>query len=125
MRVDHSRKSVARGLLAGLLLALGSVALAQEPRVAVPPPPLFPRALNAVKAPHQPTPVPPTLEIEVLDPNVDPRGNPAVVTKPSCVRTCHGPEGRLTVDIPEVVLVHRYYYTGDRTFQGPFLPGGP
>src|SRR5262249_52991165 len=36
-----------------------------------------------------------------------------------------GPEERLIVDIPEVVLVHRYYYTGDRTFQGPFLPGGP
>jgi hypothetical protein len=62
-------------------------------------------------------PVPPTLEIEVLDPNVDPLGNPAVLTK----KTPHG----LEVDIPPVVLVHRYYYTGDRSFQGPMLPGGP
>lgn len=62
-------------------------------------------------------PVPPTLEIEVLDPNVDPLGNPAVLTKP-------GPGG-LEVDIPPVVLVHRYYFTGDRSFQGPMLPGGP
>jgi hypothetical protein len=31
----------------------------------------------------------------------------------------------MVVDIPPVVLVHRYYYTGDRSFQGPMLPGGP
>ena len=61
--------------------------------------------------------VPPTLEIELLDPNVDPLGNPAVLTRP-------GPRG-LEVDIPPVVLVHKYYYTGDRSFQGPMLPGGP
>lgn len=74
---------------------------------------------------HQPAPVPPHLEIEILDPNVDPRGNPAVKlqSRIACTRT--GPEERFVVDIPEVVLVHRYYYTGDRTFQGPFLPGGP
>ena len=64
-------------------------------------------------------PVPPTLEIEVLDPNVDPMGNPAVVV----VRNLGG--GESIVDIPPVVLVHRYYYTGDRSFQGPMLPGGP
>ena len=33
--------------------------------------------------------------------------------------------GGLAVDIPPVVLVHRYYYTGDRSFQGPMIPGGP
>ncbi|HKM52653.1 MAG TPA: hypothetical protein VJY33_04530, partial [Isosphaeraceae bacterium] len=63
-------------------------------------------------------PVPPTLEIEVLDPNVDPLGNPAVITSKDAA-------GRTLVDIPPVVLVHRYYYTGDRSFQGPMLPGGP
>jgi len=63
-------------------------------------------------------PVPPTLEIEILDPNVDPLGNPAVHTTKDAA-------GRTVVDIPQVVLVHRYYYTGDRSFQGPMLPGGP
>lgn len=63
-------------------------------------------------------PVPPTLEIEVLDPNADPLGNPAVITTKD-------PLGRTVVDIPPTVLVHRYYYTGDRSFQGPMLPGGP
>jgi hypothetical protein len=83
------------------------------------------RLWTAASEAHQPTPVPPTLELEILDPNVDPRGNPAVVLNPRVVCTRQGPEGRLFVDIPEVVIVHRYYYTGDRTFQAQFLPGGP
>jgi hypothetical protein len=76
---------------------------------------VVPRAHVAVD--RTTVPVPPTLEIEVLDPNVDPLGNPAVITRPA--------PGGLAVEIPPVVLVHRYYYTGDRTFQGPLLPGGP
>jgi hypothetical protein len=36
-----------------------------------------------------------------------------------------GPSGRVIVDIPPTVLVHRYYYTGDRSFQFKMLPGGP
>lgn len=66
------------------------------------------------------TPVPPGLEIEILDPNADPNGNPAVLLKDSAQS-----EDTQQVEIPPVVLVHRYYYTGDRTFQGPMLPGGP
>ncbi len=89
------------------------------------PAPIFPRLNVAVRAPHQAVPVPPTLEIEVLDPNVDPRGNPAVLTRPTEVWTHRGPQERLAVDIPPTVLVHRYYYTGDRSFQAPLLPGGP
>lgn len=65
-----------------------------------------------------PATVPPTLEIEVLDPGVDPLGNPAIFLEP-------GRLGQMQVEIPPVVLVHRYYYTGDRSFQGPMLPGGP
>jgi len=72
---------------------------------------------TAVRA-AQPAPVPPTLEIEVLDPNADPLGNPAVIVRDDGY-------GQSFVDIPPVVLVHRYYYTGDRSFQGPMLPGGP
>lgn len=62
--------------------------------------------------------VPPALEIEVLDPNVDPLGNPAVLTKTNQA-------GKFVIDIPPAVLVHRYYYTGERSFQGPMIPGGP
>ncbi|MBW3541936.1 MAG: hypothetical protein KY476_16835 [Planctomycetes bacterium] len=61
--------------------------------------------------------VPPADELEVLDPHVDPEGKPRVLTRP----TGDG----LEVDIPPAVIVHRYYYTGDRSFQGPRLPGGP
>ena len=61
--------------------------------------------------------VPATQEIEVLDPGVDPTGKPAVLLRP-------GPLGQV-VDIPPAVLVHRFYYTGDRTFQAQLLPGGP
>lgn len=62
--------------------------------------------------------VPPTKEIEVLDPNADPLGQPAVeLNRDEC--------GNLVVDIPPAVLVHRYYYTGDRSFQAQLLPGGP
>lgn len=71
-----------------------------------------------VRAAHrQPRNVPPTDEIELLDPNADPLGRPAVELHD----TAHG----LQVDIPPAVLVHKYYYTGDRSFQAQMLPGGP
>jgi hypothetical protein len=65
-------------------------------------------------------PVPPWQEIEILDPNVDPLGRPAVKVSPVI-----GPDGQAHIDIPPTILVHRFYYTGDRSFQGPMLPGGP
>ncbi len=67
---------------------------------------------------HPRVPVPPTDEIEILDPNVDPTGKPAVLLHPSG-------DGQMQVDIPQTVLVHKYYYTGDRNFQAQLLPGGP
>jgi hypothetical protein len=71
---------------------------------------------------HMPAspPVPPTEEIEVLDPNVDPMGRATVQVKPVI-----GADGVARVDIPPCVIVHKFYYTGDRSFQGPMLPGGP
>ena len=33
--------------------------------------------------------------------------------------------GFMKIDIPPTVIVHKYYYTGDRSFQARFLPGGP
>ncbi|HEY1188110.1 MAG TPA: hypothetical protein VGE74_10660 [Gemmata sp.] len=77
-------------------------------------------------------PVPPTQEIEILDPNVDPTGKPAVRTAgfapadpslPCPVLPAAVPQQQL--DVPPAVLVHKFYYTGDRSFQGPMLPGGP
>lgn len=64
------------------------------------------------------TTVPPQMEIEVLDPNADAAGKPAVELKKDGA-------GNYIIDIPPVVLVHRHYYSGDRSFQGPMLPGGP
>jgi hypothetical protein len=64
-------------------------------------------------------PVPPWQEIEILDPNADPLGRPAVELKDVPGRECK------EVDIPPTVIVHRFYYTGNRSFQGPMLPGGP
>lgn len=64
------------------------------------------------------TNVPPGLEIEVLDPNADSQGRPAV-------KTVDDGYGNLIVDIPPTVLVHRYYFTGERSFQAQMLPGGP
>lgn len=62
--------------------------------------------------------VSPVLEIELLDPNKDSRGNPAIVTSTDL-------SGNTQVDIPPTLIVHRYYYTGDRSFRGPDFPGGP
>jgi hypothetical protein len=60
----------------------------------------------------------PSLEIEILDPNVDASGNPGVIVGQDAW-------GQTQVDIAPTIMVHRYYYTGDRTFRGPDLPGGP
>jgi hypothetical protein len=113
-----------------LALALAGLAKAQTPPPPLPPvyetaKPLFPRLVGTFERQHEPAPVPPTMEIEVLDPNVDPRGNPTVLTR--TLTGIRGPmaEGRVIVDIPPTVLVHRYYYTGDRSFQARLLPGGP
>ena len=63
--------------------------------------------------------VTPALEIEILDPGVDPLGHPAVLLTESSL------EDMQEIDIPPAVLVHRYYYTGDRSFQAQLFPGGP
>lgn len=34
-------------------------------------------------------------------------------------------DGKKVVTIPQTVIVHKYYYTGDRSFQAPLLKGGP
>lgn len=75
------------------------------------------RSAGRAVAQHKVSPVPPEHEIQVLDPGVDPLGIPAAVLRER--------GNGLEVDIPPTVLVHKYYYTGDRTFQAQLLPGGP
>ena len=83
-------------------------------------------------------PVPPTQEIEILDPNVDPTGKPTAVGAGLVVPVTPGHHGVLghcapgtpgapvqQIEVPPAVLVHKFYYTGNRSFQGPMLPGGP
>lgn len=96
----RSRKSPGAVRLA-VVVVLASCCCAARPAAALPP-----------------SNVPPTEEIEVLDPGVDPEGKPSIQLR-------RGDEGQLEVDIPPTVLVHRYYYTGDRSFQAQLLPGGP
>jgi hypothetical protein len=77
-------------------------------------------------------PVPPTQEIEVLDPNLDPTGKPTVVRTgatlppdvpfPAPLPPIAPPQ---QLDVPPAILVHKFYYTGNRTFQAQLLPGGP
>ncbi len=63
-------------------------------------------------------PVPPSQEIEILDAGQSATAMPEIVTH-------IGEDGIQRVDIPPAVLVHRFYPSGDRNFQGPMLPGGP
>lgn len=57
-------------------------------------------------------------DLVVLDPGAHERGLPAVKLDPA-------EDGRLTIDIPPAVHVHRYYYSGDKEIQGPIIHGGP
>ncbi len=56
-------------------------------------------------------------DLVILDPGKHERGLPAVVLEAI--------EGGQQIDIPPKVHVHRYYYSGDKVFQGPILQGGP
>ena len=62
--------------------------------------------------------VPPIDELEILDPRVDAEGKPRA-------QVLRGADGLAQLEIPPTIIVHRYYYTGDRDFQGPMLLGGP
>jgi hypothetical protein len=62
--------------------------------------------------------VSPLDEVTVIDPRVDSEGRPRAIVRDSA-------RGGKIVDIPPAVIVHKYYYTGDRDFQGPLRPGGP
>ena len=63
--------------------------------------------------------VAPVDEILIISPQVDSE------LKPRPVFVKDEVTGGKHIEIPPTVIVHRYYYTGDRNFQGPMLPGGP
>lgn len=56
-------------------------------------------------------------DLVIFHPNDHERGLPKVEFKQT--------EEGLKVDIAPTVHVHRYYYSGDREYQGPILQGGP
>ena len=55
--------------------------------------------------------------LAIYDPGTHERGIPAVILEEI--------GGQLAVDIPPMVHVHRYYYSGDKEIQGPIINGGP
>ncbi|MEQ9412116.1 MAG: hypothetical protein RIK87_30680 [Fuerstiella sp.] len=57
--------------------------------------------------------VSPADEITVIDPGVSSEAGPEALV--------NGQQ----VEIPPTLLVHNFYYTGDRDFRGPVFPGGP
>ncbi len=57
-------------------------------------------------------------QLVVIHPGAHERGLPAVRLEPTV-------DGGVTVDIPRTLHVHRYYYDGDKEYQGPILQGGP
>jgi hypothetical protein len=56
-------------------------------------------------------------ELVVQPPGVHSRGLPAVEFKST--------EDGVKVEIPPTVHVHRFYYSGDKEYQGPYVAGGP
>jgi hypothetical protein len=57
-------------------------------------------------------------DLVVYDPGMHERGLPSPQLRPT-------PEGNFTVETPPAVHLHRYYYSGDKEFQGPLINGGP
>ncbi len=74
---------------------------------------------SAVSSPLAPIKTMPPNAIVVLDPGVDPKGEP----KPLLRKTDDGTG--LTVEVPETVHVHRYFPCGSREFQAQYFAGGP
>ncbi|MEM6473646.1 MAG: hypothetical protein AAF802_29075 [Planctomycetota bacterium] len=57
-------------------------------------------------------------QLVVIPPGVHERGLPGVRLEPSA-------NGELTVDVPPTLHIHRFFYDGDREYQGPIVHGGP
>lgn len=73
---------------------------------------------KAFSSPVAPIKTMPPNAIMVLDPGVDPKGEPRAILRK------HADES-LDVDIPETVHVHKYFPSGSREFQAQYFAGGP
>ena len=73
--------------------------------------------LRAVAAPPD---APGLHDLVVIPPDAHERKFPAVR-----LEGLGGMEDSATIQIPETLHVHRYYYSGDKEIQGPILHGGP
>ena len=58
-------------------------------------------------------------QLVVIKPGTHELGLPAVQFEPAYE------DGSMVVDIPPTLHVHRFYYDGDREYQGPIISGGP
>ena len=78
------------------------------------------KSSKALASTHVPARAMPMDAIVVLDPGVDPRGEPRPVLQE------FGPDkDRLKVEIRENVHIHRYYPTSPCEFQAQYFAGGP
>jgi hypothetical protein len=58
-------------------------------------------------------------DLVILDPGANPQGLPAVKVRVSADGT------KTDIDIPPTIHVHRYYFSGNKEYQGPIIAGGP
>lgn len=75
---------------------------------------------KALSSAHVPVRAMPMDAIVVLDPGVDPRGEPRPI-----LRESETAKNRLIVEIPESVHIHRYFPTSPCEFQAQYFAGGP
>ena len=104
------------GSVFGLAITIPIFGFAQEPESEHR---LKEKVKKAFASPVAPSKTMPPNAILVLDPGVDPKGDPKVFL--------HETEDKsgLTVDIPETVHVHKYFPCGSREFQAQYFAGGP
>lgn len=69
--------------------------------------------------------VPGLLELVVYKPGVHDRGLPQAIFKDYQNQQRADGEVVQEIEIPPTVHVHRYYYSGDKEYQGPIVNGGP
>ena len=78
------------------------------------------KASKTISSALAPSKILPPGAIEVLDPGVDPKGEPRAILRKAGTDS----EG-FTVEVPETVHIHRYFPAGTCEFQAQYFAGGP